>query len=158
MVDAPAPALMRQKSTVPTSTNNTESTVLKKPIQEIWKNLREFKLEALAPGKVETTSWTDGAPGTVGGLVEVTYKNGSKWLFQITELSDKHHSISYRVVVAEPAMEVSSLEGDIQLRRVTSDDPTFLSWCTDFSNDADAEIIQDQKFKKLDFFAEAESQ
>ena len=156
MVDAPA--LQRQKSTVPTSTNNVESVVLKKPIQDLWSNLRCFKLEALAPNKVESTSWTDGSPGTVGGLVEVCYKNGSKWVFQITEISDKHHTISYRLVVAEPAMEVSSLEGDLTLQRVTADDTTFLRWSTDFSNDADAAIMEDQKYKKLDFFEEAGKQ
>ena len=157
MVEATQPGLQRQKSTVPTSTNNTESAVLRKSIDEVWGSLRAFKLEVLAPAKVESTSWTDGSEGTVGGLVEVTFKNGSKWTYQVTELSDKHHTLSYRVVVAEPAMEVSSLEGDIQLFRVTQDDTTFIRWSTDFSNDADAEIIQDQKFKKLDFFSEAQS-
>ena len=149
-----APSLQRQKSTVPTSTNNTESTVLAKPIADLWPMFKAVEFDKLAPGKVESSSWTDGSAGTVGGLVELTFKNGSKWTYQITEVSDKNHSVSYRVVFAEPAMEASSLEGDIQLMRITDDDTTFIQWSTDFSNDADAEIMQDQKYKKQEFFAE----
>ena len=152
-----APALERAKSTVPTSTNNTESTVLSASMDKLWPLFRAFKLEELAPGKVESTTWTEGSAGTVGGNVEITYKNGSKWTIEITEMSDKHHSISYHVLFAEPAMEVSSLEGDITLWRVTTDDTTFIRWSTDYSNDADAEIIQDSKFKKQEFFSEIQS-
>ena len=152
MVDAPT--LQRQKSTVPTSTCNVESTVLDKSAAALWPTFKAFKLEVLAPGKVESTSWTDGQAGTVGGLVEVVFKNGSKWTYQMTEISDKHRSLSYNVVFAEPAMEASSLEGDIQLFAVTDGDQTFVRWSTDFSNDADAEMVQDQKYKKMDMFAE----
>ena len=138
-----APALTRQKSTVPTSTNNTESCVLAKPIADLWPKFKAVAFNELAPGKVESAVWTEGSAGQVGGLVELTFKNGSKWTYQITEVSDKHHSLSYNVVFAEPAMEASSLEGDISLFRITDDDTTFVRWSTDFSNDADAEIIQD---------------
>ena len=31
---------------------------------------------------------------------------------------------------------------------------TFVEWVTDFSNDADVAVIQDQRFKKLEFFTE----
>ena len=138
-----APSLARQKSVVPTSTNNTESTVLAKPIGDLWPKFKAVAFNELVPNKVESVEWTDGSAGQVGGLVEIAFKNGSKWTYQITEVSDKHHSISYNVVMAEPAMEATSLEGDITLWRVTDDDSTFVRWSTDFSNDADAEIIQD---------------
>ena len=136
-----APTLQRQKSTVPTSTSNTESSVIGKPIEDLWPTIKAFALDSMAPGKVESTSWTEGGPGQVGGLVEVSMKNGSKWTYQITEVSDKHHSIGYTLVFAEPALEASSLDGEISLFRVTDGGHTFVRWTTEFSNDADAEMI-----------------
>ena len=40
------------------------------------------------------------------------------------------------------------------LRQVTDDNTTFVEWVTEFSNDADANVIGDQKYKKLEFFSE----
>jgi hypothetical protein len=40
------------------------------------------------------------------------------------------------------------------LRHVTDDNTTYVEWTTDFSNDADATVITDQRYKKLEFFAE----
>ena len=37
---------------------------------------------------------------------------------------------------------------------MTDDNSTFVEWSTDFSNDADATVIFDQKYKKLEFFAD----
>lgn len=136
-----APTLQRQKSTVPTATSNTESSVIGKSITDMWPIVKAFQMEALAPGKVDSTSWTEGGPGQVGGLVEVSMKNASKWTYQITEVSDKHHTIGYSLVFAEPALEASSLDGEIALFRVTDGDQTFVRWTTEFSNDADAEMI-----------------
>jgi len=49
---------------------------------------------------------------------------------------------------------VTSIQGQIKLREVTDDHTTFVEWATDFSNDADASVIADQKYKKLEFFTE----
>ena len=148
------PTLQRQKSTVPTSTTNFESTVLDKPIGDLWNSLKAFDLATLAPGAIESTEWTDGEAGKVGSLVTVKFKNGSSWTYQITEVSDKQHNICYTLAAADPAIEASSLEGEISLLRVTDGNQTYLRWTTEYSNDADAEMIQDQKFKKMDLFAE----
>ena len=145
-------SLGRQKSSVPTSTNNTESTVIDKSIESLWPLFRALSFDALAPELVESATYLEGVPGQVGAHVQINYANGSKWTLEVTELSDKHHSISYQVVSAEPALEATSLESDIKLHRVTTKDTTFVQWSTDFSNDADAEMVQDQKFKKQDFF------
>lgn len=40
----------------------------------------------------------------------------------------------------------------ISLRKVTSNNSTFIEWTTDFSNDATSEVVQDSAFKKLEAF------
>jgi hypothetical protein len=40
------------------------------------------------------------------------------------------------------------------LREITLDNTTYVEWITDFSNDADAGVIEDQRYKKLEFFSE----
>jgi hypothetical protein len=39
------------------------------------------------------------------------------------------------------------------LKRVTSDNSTYMEWLSDFSSDATLEVTQDSKFKKLEGFA-----
>ena len=58
------------------------------------------------------------------------------------------------MLATEPAHSCTSIQGYVQLRPVSDDNTTYVEWQTDFSNDADASIISDQKYKKLDFFAE----
>ena len=48
----------------------------------------------------------------------------------------------------------TSIQGQISLRPVTDNDATYVQWVTEFSNDADATVIADQKYKKLEFFAD----
>ena len=45
-----------------------------------------------------------------------------------------------------------SINGEISHIQVTDIYSNFIKWTTDFSNDIDANVIQDQKYKKHDFF------
>jgi len=45
--------------------------------------------------------------------------------------------------MAEPAVNVTSLQAEIRLLRVSDNNTTFLIWTTEFSNDVDAITIQD---------------
>jgi len=60
--------------------------------------------------------------------------------------------ISYELIAANPSIEFTSMITVIKLFKVTNGNHTFVSWETDFSNDVNTHIIQDQKFKKLDYF------
>ena len=137
-------------STVPASCCQTESTVLSAPIDVVWAKFRDFKLEHVAPGYVASTQ----GEANVGSVVLVTYKDGSNWECRITELSDRNHTIAYQVVSTSPSVTASSIEGELVFERISDGDSTFLKWSTEFSNDADAQVIADQKYKKLDCFKE----
>ena len=56
--------------------------------------------------------------------------------------------------MADPAISVSSIVGEISLQAVTDTDETFVRWSTEYSNDVDAEFIGDARWKKRDMFAE----
>ena len=141
-------------SSIPTSCFQEESTVLSAPVDAVWNKFREFKLDAVAPAYVIKTETISGQAGHVGSVVKVTYKNGGAWECRITELSDRNYTIAYEVIGAEPEMSCTSFEGELMFARVTDGNATFLKWTTLFSNDADAQVISDQKYKKLEFFAE----
>jgi hypothetical protein len=138
-------------STVPTSCIETESTVLAVPVEKAWKSFRELKFDTLAPEYVKTVS-SNSAAGTVGSTIDITYMDGAQWQVCVTELSDRNFTIAYQVISTEPSMTCTSVEGQVELQTITESNQTFLKWTTIFSNDADAQVMADQKYKKLDFF------
>ena len=89
----------------------------------------------------------------LGQVVTIEYGNSTKWVVRVTEFSERHHTVCYEVLSTEPQHSASSINVEISLRRVTDDNSTFVEWTTDFSNDVDASVMQDQKYKKHDFFA-----
>ena len=124
------------------------------PAERAWAQFKGLKLEQLVPGKVKATTWVTGGHGQLDSTLKVDYVDGASWTLRILELSDIRRSIGYEVVATEPPHSVSSILGTITVRPVTEDSTTFVEWATDFSNDADANVITDQKYKKLEFFTE----
>ena len=137
---------------VPTSTTSHETTCIGAPIDAVWHLFRDFKFDQLAPGGIKSVKFLDGQAGLVGSMVEIVYGDDTTWSVRVTEISDKYHRICFDLVMAEPAAKVSSVETEIQLSPCTFDETTFVSWTTDFSNDCDANTIQDSKYKKHDMF------
>ena len=115
---------------------------------------KSFQLEKVVPGKVQSTSFTSGTAGQIDSVLEIVYTDGAKWELRINEISELRHSVGYQVLSTEPSHQVTSIQGQIVLKAVTDDGTTFVEWNTDFSNDADATVISDQRYKKLEFFAE----
>jgi hypothetical protein len=48
----------------------------------------------------------------------------------------------------------TAAEGELSFEKVSDTNQSFLKWTTIFSNDAGIEVLQDQKYKKIEFFAE----
>ena len=144
----------RQGSTVPVSTHQVESTVLPIELEKAWGSFKHLKLEKLVPQRVKSTTFTTGGPNQLDSIIKIEYVDGAKWELRVNEISDVKHTLGYQVLSTEPAHQVTSIQGSIHLRAVTDDNTTFVTWSTDFSNDADATVIFDQKYKKLEFFAD----
>lgn len=122
-------------------------------VEKAWALFKSFKLETVVPSQITGTSFTSGGPNQLDSVVRIEYADGAKWDLRINEISDVKHSLGYQVLSTEPAHFVTSIQGQIRLRQVTDDNSTFVEWVTDYSNDADAGVISDQKYKKLEFFA-----
>lgn len=146
---------MSSASTIPTTCIQTESTVLPVPIEKAWKVFRVLGLDRAAPELVASVaaSQTEGGGNTTSATkYDVTYKDGGKWEVLITELSDRNYTVAYEVIATQPSTSYTGCEGEICLQKISETDATFLKWTTVFSNDADAGVIADQKYKKLDYF------
>jgi len=104
----------------------------------------------LVPTKVASVE----GEAQVGKTVKITYKDKSEWTVRVVELSELHHFITWEVIETSPSAHVASIVNTIRLQRITDSHSTFLSWETEFSNDADLNVVQDNKYKKLDFFKE----
>ena len=149
--------LTRKQSTVPTACMQSESAVINLSIGKAWDLLSEFKLDAMCPGTVTKVEWVEKTAGMIGACAKVTYKDGAVWSLRFTEWSEKQHRVAYELMTAEPAVSCTSVQGEIEMKRISMSDQTFMSWLTEFSNDADLTIIQDSKFKKIDMFTDMQN-
>ena len=150
-------AAVTETSKIPSSCSQTESTVLAAPLLKVWSLFRSFAFEKIAPGQVTATEFETGGEGQVGSVVKMTYKDGTVWRIRVTEFSERNYTLAYELMEAIPAHNATSVQGEIKLLAVTTDDQTFCSWTTDFSNDADLTVIADQKYKKREFFKDVKS-
>ena len=146
-----------EASKIPSSCSQTESTVLEAPILKVWSLFRGFAFEKIAPGSITATETESGGEGVVGSVIKITYKDGSVWKIRVTAFSERNHTLAYEVLTTEPAHNVSSVQGEIHLLAVTTNDHTFVSWTTEYSNDVDLTVIADQKYKKQEFFKDVKS-
>ena len=140
---------------IPTPTQQEESVVLNIPLEKVWSLFWSKPLNTYAPKKVKEVKYLTGGPMKVGSILQITYNDGAKWDLLILEISDHRHSLVYQVVKAEPSTHVSSIVNLIKFKKVSKTNQTFVKWTTQFTNDADANAIADNKYKKLDFFDEA---
>jgi len=60
--------------------------------------------------------------------------------------------IGFEIIGVEPGGAYTSALHRITATRVTSNNHTFISWATDFANDASADVILDSQFKKKEAF------
>ena len=135
-----------------TSCHQTSSFVLAAPIGNVWDALKTFDWAKFLPSHVKKTKFVSGGPNEVGSQFEVEYVDGSVWNYRIVEVSELHRSFSYELISAVPQTSFSSMQNHLKLHKVTFDNTTFVEWSTDFSNDVDSHIIQDNKFKKIEYF------
>lgn len=135
-----------------TSCHQVASCVLNAPVGKIWETLKTFEWAKILPSHVRTTKFTAGGPCEVGSQFEIEYVDGSVWQLRIVEVSELTRSFSYELISANPQTSFTSMLNHVRLHKVTFDDTTFIEWSTDFSNDVDTHVIQDNKFKKNDYF------
>ena len=139
---------------VVTSTHQQESTVLNKPVSKVWEQMRTLQMDKFTPNICKGVKFTSGSCNEIGSEFEVTYADKSVWTYRITEISELKRSFGYELIMAEPTVTYSTLQHTWTFHKVTDNNTTYVQWASDFSNDVDSHVIQDNKYKKLDAFGE----
>jgi len=132
-----------------------ESAVIHAPITTVWNVLRplDFKYNPhVAKAEVEEKK----SAAEVGAVIKVTYTDKTVQRITTTEISDGSHTVSWELIESEPAVSILSVVHTVKLRRVTENNTTFIEWITDFSKDADNNVIADARFKQKDHFSALE--
>merc|ERR1719233_2835308 len=85
------------------------------------------------------------------------YGDGTVQGVKILGISDLDFKVSWNLVTSEPAVSYTSCVHQIQCYRITTQlsekgPKTYFTWQTDFSNDADANVVADSSLKKKDAF------
>ena len=144
---------MAEDAPVICATRQTETAVIDGPADVFWGKIRDLKWDELWADRVASVEWLEGTAGAIGSTFKINFKDETSWTYVLCELSDLHRLVTWELIAAEPPCHVSSQIGTIKVKRVTASDQTFIQWTTDFSSDVTAQIIADNKYKKLDFFA-----
>lgn len=140
---------------IPTSTFVSESAVIEASFSDVWHliKLQDFSKFWSA---LSESDWVKDADKETD-VVQWTFKDGTKLEVKQEEHSTIDHYITYSVISSTPELLYSSVVSTIRVYPVTSgkqEGMTFVTWTGNFSNDADAGVIQDAKFKRREALAD----
>ena len=135
-----------------TSCNQKASVVLNTQVGKVWDSLRSFNWSQIFPSHVKSLKFTSGGPNEVGSTFDINYVDGSLWSYRMIEISENNRSFTYELVSANPKTSFSSMQNHLKLSKISYDDTTYFEWLTEFSNDVNSHVIEDNKFKKMDHF------
>eukprot|EP00128_Syssomonas_multiformis_P014766 Colp12_sorted_trinity150504_noHs@6903 len=132
-----------------------ESHILGHSVGEVWHLIRDLRFgwsSIVGSVNIEGSSPT----AEVGNIRKVVYKDGTEQRIKLVELSDAQNSISWEIIESNPEVSYMSAVHTIRLRRVTTNNTTFVEWITDFSSDSTTAVIEDSRFKKREAFNDLE--
>jgi len=138
---------------VVSSTRSVESCTINAHIESVYGLIRPFTFKYA----VEIVSVVMEHKKGVGSIRKLTYRDGTVQTIQILGISDLDFEVSWILVTSNPAVTYSSVVHQIRLHRITTQlkdqkDTTYMTWQSDFSNDATANVIADSNLKKRDAF------
>jgi len=133
------------------ATRAWSSAIVKAPLSKVWNLVRSVDFHYL-PTVLDAHLEDTATPSQVGGVRSVTYKDKTVQRIRLLELSDVNHTVTWELIESTPAISFLSAMHTVELRSVTVDSSTFISWTTDFSKDAAHEVLTDAKFKHQENF------
>jgi len=93
------------------------------------------------------------SPADVGGVREVTYKDGTVQKIKLTERSDARCELSWDLIESNPPVHAMSSSWTLKLTEVRSPaGSVFVEWTADFSRDAGNDVLADGKYKAKEHF------
>lgn len=132
---------------IPSATHVREATVVNGSQAAVWTMIRAMQFD----WSTDVVSATSDGALTVGTIMTYKYKDGTTQSVQIVELSDLLCFVTYQMVSSTPSVSYTSALFKIQVHEITlpqGDAQAMVEWTTDFTNDADAAVIVDSRFKK----------
>ena len=120
------------------------------PAESLWAKVRSLQFDKMAPSIYQSVQQEQ--DGLVGQNVKVVFADGATETLRVTGICDKSRCLCYEVSETTPDSIYTSRIGKIKCSPVTETNQCFLSWRTEFSNDADAQVVEDCKYKRREFF------
>ncbi|MCJ1460367.1 hypothetical protein MMC28_010747 [Mycoblastus sanguinarius] len=140
---------------IPTSTSITESSVIHAPLANVWHLIKLQDFHHFWT-KLDKSHHVKGASHETD-IVKWTFKDGTVQDVKQEEHSTIDHFITYSVISSTPAITYSSVISTIRCYAVTTgpnEGSTFVQWSAHFSSDADADVIEDARFKRKEALAD----
>jgi len=116
-----------------------ESTLFQCKIEDVWNRIKTLDFEHLVPKSVSKVN----GKVIVGEKVKLEFKDDTSMEIRILELSELQHFVTWEMIECTPPVNVTSVINKIKLCKVTDMNATFMTWETEFSNDADMSLYQD---------------
>jgi len=139
---------------IPSATRSFESCIFDASIEDVFRMFRSvnFKYDP----SIELLEMKDADAQGAGSLRKVQYKDALQTL-QVLGISDLDFKVQWNMIASEPPVSYSSAVNQVQCHRITSQlgqrgPQTMVTWQTDFSNDASANVVADSNLKKKDAF------
>jgi len=131
-----------------------ESAVLPYPIGAVWNLVKnvDFAYQTLRVTSStidEKANWDD-----VGAERTIVYRDKEKTTqkLKLTERSDLHTTVAWDLTASTPDHHVGASSYRVELRRISTNNHTFIEWTADFSKDASSAVLIDAKYKAKDHF------
>jgi len=129
-----------------------ESAIIASNADAVWAAVKPLDFHFLPTVRSVELEDKNASTATVGAVRKVTYTDNTVQRIKLQELSDAQRFVTWEVIESIPPISYSGAIHTVKLRRVTEDAHTFIEFTSDYASDAKADVIQDSKFKKLEFF------
>jgi len=119
-------------------------------LEAVWEHVKHLDFKFLS--SVSKVEYDATKPTEVGGSRKIHYKDGTVQVLHLLSYSDLRNRIGWDVVQSEPAVDVLSVSHNIQLRRITTSNGTYIAVNSYYSSDASFTVLEDSKYKKRELF------
>jgi hypothetical protein len=116
------------------------SSVIPAPAKRVWALVRDFNSMPEWNMTVSASAIEDGPADRIGCRRVLSFDDGSIWIHELTDLSDKTMSISYKIVGTPEELKVpiSNYHATIRLIDITDGGLCAIEWRAQFESDDEA--------------------
>lgn len=126
------------------------SAIVKEDIEALWNQLQTMDFSWM-PHLVECINENKGEAVKIDDLRTLKFDDGTVQIIAIRGLDSYDHTAMWELVSSDPAVSYSGAIYAVHLVKVTMTGETFMQFTSEFTNDASAAVMMDQKFKLEDY-------